>query len=203
MNERIELLLRILCDVLPARAEAAYLFAETVPNQESVFVAGRRLLDDGRVDRLLISDCGPKSGYVGAAAYRQAMVRHGIPREATEEVPMEPTEILHTRIEAQAVVRHARARGYDKLVVVSIPLHQERAFITVASVALQKHPSLKLYSLPGRAQRWDEAATHSQGTGNVTRAEWIAAEQQRIDRYTTQGDLLPRERILEYLRTRD
>jgi hypothetical protein len=203
MNERIELLLRILCDVLPARAEAAYLFAETEPNQESVFAAGRQLLDEGRVDKLLISDCGPKSGYVGAVAYRQAMSRYGIPPEAIEEVPMEPTDILHTLIEAKAVVRHARARGYDKLVVVSIPLHQERAFITVASVALQKHPSLKLCSLPGRAQRWDEAATHSQGTGNVTRAEWIAAEQQRIDRYTTQGDLLPRERILEYLRTRD
>ena len=42
MNEPIELLLRILCDVLPARADAAYLFAETEPNQESVFAAGRR-----------------------------------------------------------------------------------------------------------------------------------------------------------------
>ena len=203
MKKRIELLLRVLCDVLPPRADAAYLFAETEPNQESVFAAGRQLLDEGRTGKLLISDCGPKSGYVGATAYRQAMSRHGIPPEAIEEVPMEPTEILHTGIEAEAIVRHAQTKGYEKLIVVSIPLHQERAFINVASVALQKYPSLKLYSLPGRAQPWDEVVIHSQGVQKATRAEWIAAEQERIDRYTAQGDLLPRQRVLEYLRTRD
>jgi uncharacterized SAM-binding protein YcdF (DUF218 family) len=203
VSERIELLLRTLCDVLPARVEAAYLFAETEPNQESVFAAGRQVLDEGRVGKLLISDCGPKSGYIGAAAYRQATSRHGIPPEAIEEVPMEPTNVLHTLIEAKAVVRHARARGYEKLILVSIPLHQERAFVTVASVALQEYPSLKLYSVPGRAQPWDEVVTHSQGAVKATRADWIAAEQERIDRYIAQGDLLPRERILEYLRTRD
>ncbi len=202
MNERIELLLRILCDVLPARADAAYLFAETEPNQESVFVAGRRLLDEGRVGRLLISDCGPKSGYIGAPAYRQAMSRHGIAREAIEEIPMEPTEILHTLIEAQAVVRHAQAKDYEKLIVVSIPLHQERAFITVVSVALREYPSLRLYSLPGRAQPWDKVVTHSQGVQKATRAEWITAEQQRIEKYTATDDLAPGDRILGYLRTR-
>lgn len=202
MNERIELLLRILCDVLPARAEAAYLFAETEPNQESVFAAGRQLLDEGRVEKLLISDCGPRSGYVGAAAYRQAMSRHGIAPEAIEEVPMEPTEILHTGIEAQAAVRHAKTKGYESLILVSIPLHQERAFIAVASIALREYPSLRLYSLPGRAQPWDEVVTHSQGVQKATRAAWIAAEQERIEEYIGLGYLEPRGRIREYLRAR-
>ena len=41
--EHTELLLRILSDVLPGGVvEGAYLFAETEPNQESVFDAGRR-----------------------------------------------------------------------------------------------------------------------------------------------------------------
>jgi hypothetical protein len=72
----------------------------------------------------------------------------------------------------------------------------------MVTAALREYPSLKLYSVPGAPQPWDEVVTHSQGTLQGTRAELIAEEQKRIDRYTAQGDLLPRESILEYLRTR-
>jgi len=49
----------------------------------------------------------------------------------------------------------------------------------------------------------DEVVTHSQGILTGTRAELIAAEQERIDKYTAQGDLASRAQVLEYLRTRD
>ena len=204
MNGQIELLLRILYDTLPGeRADAAYLFAQTEPNQESVFATARDLLERDAVGKLLISDCDPKCGYIGAPAYRQAMVEFGIAAEAIEAVPMEPTEILHTLIEARAVVSFAKARRYRSLVVVSAPFHQERAFMTAVTVALRDHSALKLYSRPGRAQRWDEVVTHSQGILKGTRAELIAAEQQRIDTYTAQGDLASRDQVLKYFRTRD
>jgi hypothetical protein len=45
--------------------------------------------------------------------------------------------------------------------------------------------------------------THSQGKLTGTRAELVAAEQERIEQYTAQGDLAPRGQVLEYLRTRD
>lgn len=97
----VELLLRIFADTPPdGIADAAYLFAETEPNQDSVFATGRDLIAQKRVRRLLISDCSPKSGYIGAAACRTAMIEAGIPAEANEETPMETTEILHTGIEA-------------------------------------------------------------------------------------------------------
>ena len=204
MLEHTELLLRILADVRPGGVvEGAYLFAETEPNQQSVFVAGRELIERERVHKLLISDGTPKSGYIGAAACRQTMIASGIPAGVIEEVPMEPTEILHTLIESQKVVRFAKAQGYRRLIVVSSPFHQERAFMTMVTAALREYPSLKLYSVPGAPQPWDEVVTHSQGTLQGTRAELIAEERKRIDQYTAQGDLLPREAILEYLRTRD
>ncbi len=203
MPEEIELLVRTLADPRPAeRVEAAYLFAQTEPNQESVFRAGRWLLDREYAAKLLISDCGPKSGYVGAAACRQAMIESGIPSQAIEEVPMEPTEILHTLIESQKLVRFAKARGYERVVVVSAPFHQERAFMTVVSVVLREYPSLKVYSYPGEPQPWDEVVTHSQGKLRGTRAEMVAQEHKRIETYTAQGDLAPRAEILEYLRAR-
>ncbi len=202
-NERIELLLRILCDILPSRADVAYLFAQTEPNQVSVFQAARGLLHRRIVGQIWISDCAAKSGYVGAPAYREAMIQSGIPRETIEEVPMEPTEILHTQIEAQAVVRFAKARGLRSLIVTSAPFHQERAFMAVVTAALREHPTLRLFSLPGKAQSWDEVVTHSQGILTGTRAGLIESEQQRIDRYTAQGDLACRAEVLRYLRRRD
>ena len=204
MLEATELLLRILADIRPSGVvEGAYLFAQTEPNQESVFTVGRELIERGRVGKLLISDCAPKSGYLGAVACRRAMIESGIATGTIEEVPMEPTEILHTLIESQKVVRFARAQGYQRLIVVSAPFHQERAFMTMVTVALREYPSLKLYSVPGAPQRWDEVVTHSQGKLRGTRAELIAQEHKRIEQYAAQGDLLPRETILEYLRTRD
>ena len=204
MSDHVELLLKIFSDPWPAEpVEAAYLFSETLPNQESVFAAARELLDRGRVRRLLISDCRAKSGYIGVAAWRDAMSAYGISLPCVDEVPMEPTEILHTLIEAQAVVRLAQARRYRHLIVVAAPFHQERAFVTTVSVTLREYPRLRVYSHPGAAQRWDEVVTHSQGTLRATRAELIAREQERIAAYTAQGDLAERANILQYLRRRD
>ncbi|MHC4521091.1 MAG: YdcF family protein [Planctomycetota bacterium] len=204
MNVQAELLLRILCDTLPAEgADAAYLFAQTESNQESVFAVARELLERDAVGKVLISDCDPKCGYVGAVAYRKAMIEFGVPETRIEEVPMEPTEILHTLVESRAVVQFAKAKGYDKLIVVSAPFHQERAFMTTVTAAVHDGPELKLYSHPGRTQPWDEVVTHSQGILEGTRAELIAAEQERIDKYMAQGDLAPREKVLQYLRARD
>ena len=204
VNVQTELLLRVLCDTLPTgRADAAYLFAQTEPNQESVFATARELLARDAAGKILISDCHAKCGYIGATAYRQAMIDFGIPETAIEDVPMEPTEILHTLVESRAVVRFARTKGYTTIVVISAPFHQERAFMTTVTAALSDYPQLKVYSHPGRPQPWDENVTHSQGILEGTRAELIAAEQERIEKYIAQGDLAAREKVLHYLRTRD
>lgn len=203
-SEQRELLLRIFADIRPSEiADAAYLFAETEPNQQSVFIAARNLVEQKRVRRILISDCAPKSGYMGAAAYRAAMIAAGIPAEVIAEVPMEPTEILHTAIEADRTIQFVKTKGYERLLVVSIPFHQERAFMSVVTAVLREHPSLKVYSHPGEPQPWDEVVTHSQGNLRGARAALIGEEQKRIETYTAQGYLLSRSAILEYLRTRD
>jgi hypothetical protein len=203
-SENTELLLRILADPRPVEmADAAYLFAQTEPNQPSVCIAARELVERGRVRKVLISDCTPKSGYLGAAACRQALIVAGVPAGSIAEVPMEPTKVLHTLIESRKTVQFAKAQGYQRLLVVSTPFHQERAFITVVTVVLREYPSLKVYSHPGQPQPWDEVVTHSQGRLRGTRAELIAQEHQRIEHYTAQGDLAPRAEILAYLRARD
>jgi len=202
--EPIELLLRIFADVRPSGiVDGAYLFAETESNQESVFLAAQSLVERERVRRLLISGSPPKSGYLGAAAYRAALIEMGIPTERIEDVPVAPAEILHTRIESDAAVQFAQAQHYARLLVVAAPFHQERALMSVVTAVLQQDSPLKVYSHPGEPQPWDEVATHSQGRLRGTRAELIAEERKRIETYTARGELLPRAAVLEYLRMRD
>ena len=203
VDAKAELLVRILCDTLPAeRADAAYLFAQTEPNQESVFAAARELLERDAVGKIMISDCHAKCGYIGAPAYRQAMIEFGIAEPTIEDVPMEPTEILHTLVEARAVVQFAKTKGYGKIIVISAPFHQERAFMTTVTAALWGYPELRLYSQAGRTQPWDEVVTHSQGILKGTRAQLVAAEQERIEKYIAQGDLATRASVLKYLQAR-
>ena len=203
MPEDTELLLRVFSDMLPMEAKVAYLFGQTEPNQESVFAAGRELIDRGPLRTLWISGGRSRSGYLGAVATRRAMIEAGIPADAIEEVPMEPTGILHTGIESEKVVQFARVRGLSQLIAVSSPFHQERAFMAMATAAMRGHPALKVYSYPGRPQRWNELVTHSQGTLTGTRAELIAEERKRIQLYNAQGDLASRAEVLHYLRARD
>jgi hypothetical protein len=204
MAESRELLIRILADIRPSvPAEAAYLFGQTEPNQSSVFAAARALLRDSLAARIWIPDGAPRSGYLGAAACRRALVACGVPAEVIEEVPMEPAQMLHTLIESQNVVRCAHRRGCRRLVATSAPFHQERAFLTAVTVALREYPALKIYSYPGEPRPWDEVVTHSQGKLTGTRAALLVEERKRIEQYTAQGDLAPRREILAYLRARD
>ncbi len=204
MFDQKELLTRILCDTLPpATADGAYLFGQTNDNQESVFLSAQELIARARVRRILIADAGPKSGYPGMHAWRSALTARGISDAVIEEVPVEPTSTLNTLREANALIRHARKKGYCSIVVTAAPFHQERAFITAVSAALGAYPDLRLYSYPGYSLAWDDLVIHSQGTVSDTRAGLIASEQERIVIYQGKGDLASSSQVLSYLRKRD
>jgi hypothetical protein len=53
-------------------------------------------------------------------------------------------------------VRFAQAYSYQRLLVVTSPFHPLRAFMAMVTAALREYPSLKLYSVPGAPQPWDE-----------------------------------------------
>lgn len=204
MCEEAQLLTRILCDVGPKEpAHGAYLFAQTGENENSVFAAAKELLDHGLAKTVLIPDGQARCGYPGTEAWQQGLQRAGIDGDLIEEVPIRPSDELHTLIEAVSLVRHAKAREYKRMFIVAAPFHQERAFMTAVTAALREHPQLLLYSCPGKALSWDQEVTHSQGTTEATRTGLIKGEQERIKKYQSQGDLLSRAEVLEYLTQRD
>jgi hypothetical protein len=199
-----ELLVRVLCDVDVAEpVPAAYLFAQTADNQQSVFETGLTLSRKNSVDKLLIPDSEPMSGYPGFLAWQQQLLAAGLPAEKVAGIPTSSFSTLHTLIEAKTLVNHARTCGINRLFIIAPPFHQLRAFITTVSVLLQDFSELRVYNRVGKSLPWNETVVHSQGTLQCQRSELIQSELDRIERYRQKGDLAPEKEILNYLKWRD
>ncbi len=199
-----ELIIRILCDTPPPFIpDAAFLFGQTEDNQESVLTAAVQLLSARLTPRVLFVQTGPLSGFPGFEAWQQKLQMAGIRNEQIEGIAGIDSPILHTLIEAEAMVRFAKEKGYQTLYIVSPPFHQVRAFMTAVTAALREFPELTLYSHPGVALPWQETVVHSQGSTWGTRSDLIHGELVRITKYHQQDDLASVEEVLAYLNGRD
>ncbi len=198
-----ELIFRALSDVPAPVAAPLFLFGQTADNEASVLDRAAHCVRDGRASEVWFIDSAPLSGYPGAVAWRKALQTRGLTLAQCQPLPIEPTPLLHTRLEAEAAIAWALRQHCRHLTVCATALHQPRALATAISVALAQYPALRLYSLPGYPLAWDAAAAHSQGTLYGTRADLIAGELERLDRYQTKGDLATVAEVMAYLRRRD
>ncbi|WP_018478496.1 hypothetical protein [Pontibacter roseus] len=201
-----ELIIRTLCDTLPLKPlDGLFLFGQTEDNQSATFESAQRLFQGNRISKVLCLGTGPLSGYPGFEVWKRQLDQLGIGEGILEAVPPVPadTQLLHTRIEAESMVQHAKKRGYKSLVVTAAPFQQPRAFMTAVTMALQVYPELCLYSLPGKPLPWQEEVTHSQGEVQDTRAGLIAGELERIKTYHAKADLASVDEVLDYLNRRD
>lgn len=200
-----ELIIRTLCDTLPATpADALFLFGQTEDNQDAAFAAAKLLLQEKITKKVMFLGTEPMSGYPGGTAWKDEMVGLGIPQDALEMILPVPvnTDLLHTGIEANSMVKHAKEQNYSSVIVTAAPFQQPRAFMAAATAAMRHYPDLKIYSLPGKPLPWNEVALHSQGKAENTRAGLIAGEIKRIKKYSKQGDLATVAEVLEYLNNR-
>jgi len=192
-----------------------YLFTEIDDNTKSI-IDGAVKLSRERPCRFLAVDCDNSrienkidafSGGPPVAAKLSADLESGKGGEGSnssvELIPFEPTDMIHTLNEAECAVRFAKAAGAAHLTVLAPPFHLPRCFLTTVSVAAREAPGLKVYAVQGSPQPWNEHARHSQGKVVGTRLSFIDGEIDRINRYTTKGDLLPIPAVLEYLKQRD
>jgi len=200
----IELLIRVLCDPGPQiKADGAYLFAQTIDNQQSVFETGLTLIKQGQTEKLLIPGSVPRCGYPGSQAWQQALIAQGLPETKIVGVPTGEFPTLHTLIEATALLQYVQTAAISTLFVVAPPFQQLRAFITTVTVALRSRPDLRIYNRPGLALPWHETVAHSQGALYGRRSELIQSELERIEKYRGQGNLVSEAAVLAYLEQRD
>jgi hypothetical protein len=198
MNTVIELLTRLLSDTRPQEpADGAYLYCQTIDNQQSVFGAACSLVTQGVSPRILILEADAMSGYPGGAHCREQLQACGLPAETIHGVPAGKLSSINTLIESEALVRYSKQKRYGAVYVVSSPFHQLRAFMTAVTVAQAEYPQLSIYSYPGSTLPWMDAVVHSQGTLQAPRRQLIQEELTRIDTYQKKGDLARFERGLK------
>lgn len=200
-----ELIIRSLADTLPSTpADALFLFGQTQDNQNAVFATAKVLLAAGKVQEVWCIAAAPMSGYPGFAKWQEEMLRCGIPVHKLQGVPVpEGTNMLHTRIEADAMAQFAMENKCRSIVVSASPFQQPRALMAAVTAVLAHYPDLKVYSYPGKPLPWNEKVTHSQGQVQGSRASLIDGEMERIRKYNTKGDLATAAVVLDYLNKRD
>ncbi len=199
-----ELLIRVLCDITPDKpTNGIFLFGQTEDNDTSVLTRSRRLLETGQTQLILFMDTPPTNGHPGFKAWAKALQGNGVDEKYIAGVPMPQVPMLHTLVEAEAMVTYARQHNFDSIHITAAPFHQPRAFMTAVTAALRIYPQLKIYSQTGTPLHWLEEAVHSQGKTRGTRSQLISGEQERIEKYQKQGDLASVDQVLGYLNRRD
>lgn len=200
---------RMLSEPLPATApDAAYLFGQLNCNLDSMKVAAMQLVSKYPNIRLVIVDVRNDeleypipNGFGGGPMYLATLYSSGISQSMIELVAFDHATIpmIHTLVESELVVRHAKVQGWRSLLAVAPPFHLPRAAMTMASVCAREYPELDVIPFAGAPLPWDEPAVHSQGVLG-TRAEFLDGELERIERYTAKGDIAPWAQLEERFR---
>ena len=98
----------------------------------------------------------------------------------------------HTREQAIEVVKMAIANGWKKLALVASHEHQYRAYLTFLREVLDTKSGIILYNAPVRNLNWFV------DSGWGIRYERLAAEFERIERYSEMGHLATADEVVEY-----
>ena len=198
MKDLIALTVRVFNDVLPTSTDVHFLYSQTPDNEQSVIEAALKAKKNNFTNAWLIMQTKAISGYEGFEVFSKSLIKAGI-SETHIMGAFSDQEILHTLIESMAVVSFCKERGYKSLLVSAAPFQQVRAFMTAVTAAMRIYPTLKIYSLAGKAYDWNEKVIHSQGKTTGTRAELINGEIDRIGIYGEKGDILKVPEVHAYL----
>ena|SRR3989344_5638655 len=195
---RLEDLLNVYCALSRIRhqpADAAYLFAQTADDEESVFEGARELQQRGLADKFLITDArnwgfqGPEPWTAKLRAYFGDNVY---------VVPSADPDKLNTLTEANALMQFAKKENLQSVYLLAPPFHIIRAFMTAVTSCLRTTPDFRLYPYEGAELDWNMNGVHSQRLKKDTRLEHLRLEIKKIRKYQITLDIMPAKFILEY-----
>ena len=121
------------------------------------------------------------------------ILKYGVP----EENLIHEDKSLHTRQQAIEIVKMAINNGWKKLVLVASHEHQYRAYLTFLREVIDTKSELIIYNAPARNLNWFV------DSGWGTRYERLAAEFDRIEKYSEMGHLANAKEVIEYQRWKE
>ena len=112
----------------------------------------------------------------------------GVPKECI----IHESRSLNTKEQATEVVRIAREKNWNKLILVASHEHQYRAYLTFLRQVLNLDIPIILYNAPARNLGWFK------DSGWGIRYERLELEFQRIEKYAKLGHLASFKEVIEY-----
>ncbi|MBI2145515.1 hypothetical protein HYU18_04300 [Candidatus Woesearchaeota archaeon] len=220
MDRRIpELANRLINDQRPV-LEHAYVFGQTEDNEQSSFQAARAMQQEGIARKFWVIEGIEAEGFPGYQAWHE---RFGsmVGTENVASLPF-PTWVqksfwmweycdirtknlirahcnVNTLSESQSLVEMAVTSHVPALYVVSPQFHFLRACMTVMSEAINashRGHNVRIFNYLGTSLPWEETVIHSQGTQEMTRAQLVRKELEKIPSYK---NILPVKDIMEYI----
>lgn len=190
----------------------AFLHGNTPDNELSIQRAGWTLLKERKVDSLvLVGGDEPYRppgkphrpiAFSGGRAWKEWFIQQGV--HSRQIIFLPQPELSHTATESKAFALYAREQGLTDAYLVAAPFHLLRCFVSTVSQCLAHYPKLRIWCRPGARQRWFEGGVTSQGHLGGTRIhDFMEMEWARLTKvYRNEFDLLPPQRIFEYLKWR-
>lgn len=191
-----------------------YNFSETTDNEISGFRKVVELAQTRSMNQLGICSGSTECGYAGFDHSMRRLQALGLGQIVSPRAGSEPSatrvEAIHvqgnvnTGSEAEALVRYGASLGGD-IGIVAPAFHLVRAFTTTVSAMVRLDKMQRVYAIAGAPLPWTESVRHSQGTLENTRADLLADELKRLEKYRAEeyGSMLNAKSVLEYLNWRD
>lgn len=125
-----------------------------------------------------------------------------VPRKAIVQFPL--SKKLHPCTDAEAIglVDFAKEQGWKSVYLVAPPLHQFRAFYSLASAIIKAGSDLIVWNWVCDVRGWDEEIIHSQSAPRDKRLNLLDGELEKIERYFRKGDHVSAREALEYIASR-
>lgn len=188
----------------------AYLYANTLSNEDSMFLRAIELAEAGMIELLGISEGELGHGYEGFDHSVERLRQLGW--DGT--IPIVKIDVggnVNTGAEARKLAQYTKNASFvrswkgDGLAVIAPAFHLPRVFMTTVSALHHAELKLRVYPVAGMSLPWMEEAVHSQGTLKATRAKLLDGELQRLEKYRAPeyGGMLPPSEVLKYLDWRD
>ena len=218
--EIAEIFLRVLCDKEPQKVDALCLHScfnnaeiEDSLIAKAIGIWGKKICPYIVINGLTAGECiAANHACNGSETYINKLVSGGVPRESILLMPSSQ----NTPEESQNFLRMAQEKNWHSLLIMSMPYHQPRCFLSIVSAMEDLDIAVKVYNVTFHDVDWDILVKRRVFNGkNVlgqvdesgTYLSLMKNELERIQRYAVPGRGYIRHatirEALNYLEKRD
>lgn len=206
-EELIALKRRVLGDWLPPseHVDAIYCVGGTRDTQDQGLTIAAMYWNKHRHIPVVAALRGTtEHGYCGFEFCRDWLITHEVSLHKIVPIDILPEDqdTLNTYTEGKALIHHARACQWKKIIVCAPYFHQIRASSTFISLLDRQDPELRIFNLAGHPE-WMGRFKHSQGEVEGDLFELLISEFGRLFLYHDKGDICSCAELLAYYDRRD